>query len=276
MAEVRKVVLVTGGSSGIGAACARRLAERGHRVYGTSRRPAEAPAGAARAFTLLPMDVTDAASVQAAVDRVLAEAGRIDVVVNNAGIGYAGAVEDTSLAEARATFETNFFGALRVCKAVLPAMRAQGAGLIVNVSSIGGLMGLPYQGLYSASKYALEGLSEALRIEVRPFGVRVVLVEPGDIRTAFTANRRSVQRAEDPASPYREQYRRTLARIEADEVGGAPPEVVARTVARIVANPRPRLRYVVGPFYEQVAVWIKRLVPAGLFEWLMRMNYRIR
>jgi NAD(P)-dependent dehydrogenase (short-subunit alcohol dehydrogenase family) len=222
------------------------------------------------------MDVTDAASVQAAVDRVLAEAGRIDVVVNNAGIGYAGAVEDTSLAEARATFETNFFGALRVCKAVLPAMRAQGAGLIVNVSSIGGLMGLPYQGLYSASKYALEGLSEALRIEVRPFGVRVVLVEPGDIRTAFTANRRSVQRAEDPASPYREQYRRTLARIEADEVGGAPPEVVARTVARIVANPRPRLRYVVGPFYEQVAVWIKRLVPAGLFEWLMRMNYRIR
>jgi NAD(P)-dependent dehydrogenase (short-subunit alcohol dehydrogenase family) len=266
-----KVILVTGASSGIGRACATLLAQQGHRVYGTSR----TRRGAVADFTMLPMDVTDAATVQAAVQTLLEREGRIDVVVNNAGIGYGGAVEDTALEEAQATFETNFFGALRVCHAVLPAMRAQRNGTIINISSIGGMISLPFQGLYSASKYALEGMSEALRMEVKRFGIHVVLVEPGDTCTQFTANRRNTRGA-DENPIYREAYRRTLARIEADERNGAAPETVARTVLRIVASSRPKVRYVVGPFQQKLAVLLKRLIPSGLFERIIMMTYGIK
>jgi NAD(P)-dependent dehydrogenase (short-subunit alcohol dehydrogenase family) len=246
------------------------LVQQGHRVYGTSRTPRNADGD----FAMLAMDVTDAASVQAAVQTILDREGRIDVVVNNAGFGYGGAVEDTAIEEAQAIFETNFLGVLRVCHAVLPTMRAQGSGTIINVSSIGGLIGLPFQGLYSASKYALEGLSEALRMEVKRFGIHVTLVEPGDTRTAFTANRRHTRGAEE--SPvYREAYRRTLARIETDEHNGAPPETIARTVVRIVAATWPKVRYVVGPFHQKLAVLVKRLVPSGLFERIIMMAYGV-
>ena len=265
-----KVVLITGASSGIGRACAIFLSRQGYRVYGTSRRAQ--PDGLP--FTPLQMDVTGDASVQQAVQTILEQRGRIDVVVNNAGIGYGGAVEDTSIEEAQATLETNFFGALRVCRAVLPSMRAQAGGIIINVSSIGGLMGLPYQGLYSASKYALEGMSEALRMEVKRFGVHVVLLEPGDIHTEFTANRRRTRSAEAD-SVYHAAYVRALAKIESDERSGVKPELVARTVARIIATPVPRMRYIVGPFYEKLAVMVKRLVPDALFERIMMSNYGV-
>ncbi|MFN2284485.1 MAG: SDR family NAD(P)-dependent oxidoreductase [Anaerolineae bacterium] len=266
-----KVILVTGASSGIGRACAMALARQGHCVYGTSRLPRSADSD----FTMLPMDVTDATTVQAAVQTLLEREGHIDVVVNNAGIGYGGAVEDTAIEEAQATFETNFFGALRVCHAVLPAMRAQGSGIIINISSIGGMISLPFQGLYSASKYALEAMSEALRMEVKRFGIHVVLVEPGDTSTQFTANRRSARGAEENPV-YREVYRGTLARIEADERNGAAPETIARTVLRIVASPRPKVRYIVGPFYQKLAVLVKRLIPSGLFERIIMMTYGIK
>ena len=266
-----KVILVTGASSGIGHACATLLAQQGHRVYGTSRAPRRVDGD----FTMLPMDVTDTATVQAAVQTLLEREGRIDVVVNNAGIGYGGAVEDTALEEAQATFETNFFGALRVCHAVLPAMRAQRSGTIINVSSIGGMISLPFQGLYSASKYALEGMSEALRMEVKRFGIHVVLVEPGDTRTEFTANRRTTRGA-DENPVYRETYRRTLARIEADERNGASPETVARTVLRIVASSHPKVRYVVGPFQQKLAILVKRLVPSGVFERVIMLVYGVQ
>ena len=271
MAEKRgKVILVTGASSGIGRACATRLARQGHRVYGTSRTPRSTDGD----FTMLAMDVTGAASVQAAVQTLLDREGRIDVVVNNAGIGYGGAVEDTAIDEARATFETNFFGVLRVCHAVLPAMRAQGHGTIINVSSIGGLISLPFQGLYTASKYALEGLSEALRMEVKRFGIHVTLVEPGDTSTEFTANRRNTRGA-DENPVYREAYQHTLAQIEKDERNGAPPEAVARTVARIVKASRPKVRYAVGPFHQKLAILVKRLVPSGLFERIIMLAYGV-
>lgn len=263
-----KVILITGASSGIGKACALYLAQQGHQVYGTSRHLRDSEAG----VTMLKMDVTDDISVQTGVERIVAEAGRIDVVVNNAGFGYGGALENTSIEEARATMETNFMGTLRVCRMVLPLMRAKKSGLIVNVSSIGGLMGLPFQGLYSASKYAVEGLTEALRMEVRRFGIQVVLLEPGDIHTSFTANRRSTQET-DADLVYREQYLSALAKIEADEKGGPPPQIAALLLARIVNAPRPRARYVVGPFYEKLAILVKRLVPHALFEWIIMQNY---
>jgi NAD(P)-dependent dehydrogenase (short-subunit alcohol dehydrogenase family) len=266
-----KIVLITGASSGIGRACAAHLADLGHRVYGTSRRPAQD----GLPFTMLQMDVTDDTSVQQAIQTILDEQGRIDVVVNNAGIGYGGSVEDTSIEQAHATLETNCFGALRVCHAVLPSMRAQGSGTIINVGSIGGLIGLPYQGLYSASKYALEGMSEALRMEVKRFGVNVVLLEPGDICTEFTANRLSTRSVKE-GSVYHEAYARALERIESDERNGAKPKVVARTVSRIVASPSPKLRYFAGPFYEKLAVIVKRLLPAGLFERIVMLNYGLK
>ncbi len=271
MAEKRgKVILVTGASSGIGRACAMALAQQGHRVYGTSRAPRNEEGG----FTMLAMDVTDTASVQAAVQTLLDREGRIDVVINNAGIGYGGAIEDTAIEEAYAIFETNCFGVLRVCRAVLPTMRAQGSGVIINVSSIGGLISLPFQSLYSASKAALEAMSESLRMEVKRFGIHVTLVEPGDTRTEFTANRRNTRGA-DENPVYREAYQRTLAQIEKDERNGVPPETVARTVLRIVAAPRPKVRYAVGPFHQKLAVPVKRLIPAGLFERIMMMVYGV-
>ncbi len=179
-----KVILVTGASSGLGLATALRLNAAGHRVYGASR--SRAPS---TDTPWIVMDVDDDESVSHGVEHILAREGRIDVAINNAGIGYAGSVEDLTMGEARQQLETNFFGVLRVCRAVLPAMRRRGAGLIVNVTSIGAQIALPYQGHYTASKLALEGMSQALRMEAAGFGVRVVVVAPGDFRTGFTAHR---------------------------------------------------------------------------------------
>lgn len=267
----QKVILVTGASSGIGQACATALAQQGHRVYGTSRSPRDETGG----FAMLALDVTNEASVNAGVQTLLDREGRIDVVINNAGIGCGGAIEDTTIEEAYTIFETNFFGVLRVCRAVLPTMRAQGSGTIINISSIGGLVSLPFQSLYSASKAALEGMSESLRMEVKSFGIHVVLVEPGDTCTQFTANRRSTQAA-DESPVYREAYRHTQARVEADERNGIPPETVAHTVMRIVATPRPKVRYAVGLFHQKLAILVKRLIPSGLFERIIMMVYSVK
>jgi len=265
-----KVILITGASSGIGKACAEHLASRGHRVFGTSRKSP----GKGGAVELLSMDVTDERSVQEGVLRVAALAGRLDVVVNNAGFGIAGAVEETSVEEAKLQFETNVFGVLRVCRAALPLLRRQGSGLIVNVSSIGGLMGLPFEGLYSASKFALEGLSEALRLEVRQFGIGVVLVEPGDIRTSFPANRIWTKESVE-TSPYGASRRAVRGVLERDEQSAPDAASVARLVGRIVERKAPALRYPVGVFLQRLAVGLKRILPAGLFERMIRSAYKL-
>ncbi len=270
---LKPVILITGASSGFGRATAEYLAGRGYRVFGTSRRAVSiAPGGA---YELVTMDVDDGESVERAVAMVLERTGRLDAVVNNAGIGYGGAVEDTSIEEARANLETNFLGAVRVCRAVLPAMRAQGSGTIINVSSVAGQIGIPFQAYYSASKFALEGFSEALRLEVRPFGIRVVIVQPGDARTEFTANRRrTVASLENPA--YREVCERALAVMEADERNGFAPERIGPLLERILRSRSPRLRYVIAPAPEAVGLALKRVVPAGLFEWALAKYYRLR
>ncbi len=273
MSDVEKrVVLITGASSGIGQACARRLASRGYRVFGTSRRP---QAGEAEPFEMIRMDVTDDGSVRDGVAAVLARAGRLDVTVNNAGIGFAGAIEDTSLDEARELFETDFFGVLRVCRAVLPQMRAQRSGTIVNVSSLAGVVAVPFQGMYCAAKFALEGMTEALRLEVRPFGIRVALIEPGDAHTAFTANRRPTA-ASGPESAYAESMRRAMSVAEHEERTGIEAEAVARVLEGIARRRSPRLRYVVAGSYQRLGSVGKRLAPGGLFEWGIRRYYGIR
>ncbi len=265
------VVLITGARTGIGRACAELLTKQGCRVYGTSRHPPDAEFG----FTMLAMDVNETASVERGVRTLLERERHLDVVVNNAGFGYGGAVEDTSIQEAQATFETNLFGALRVCRAVLPTMRAQHNGLIVNVSSVGGRIGLPFQGLYSASKFALEGMTEALRMEVRAFGIDVVLIEPGDIRTDFTDNRRPVEAA-TTASVYAGQYREAISRIEEDERHGSPPARVAQVVWRAVRARSPKPRYIAGRLYEKAAILAKRWLPDAWLEWVLMKNYGLR
>ena len=253
------VVLVTGASSGIGHACADRLTRHGYRVYAASR---------SNEFRL---DVTQQSSVDSAIRTILAREGRLDIVVNNAGIAIAGPVECTPLEEAQRQFEVNFFGALRVIRAALPAMREQGSGYIVNIGSIGGLIAIPYQALYSASKFALEGLTESLRLEVRPFGIRCVLIEPGDHRTSITQNRTVA--AASPA--YADPFDRALARMSADEQNGPAPEAVARLVHRVITTRHPRLRYTTGPFPQRAAVWLKRLLPYAFLEYGLRKYYAL-
>lgn len=266
----QRVALVTGASTGIGASCAALLAEKGFRVYGGARGAVTAPG--VEPFTL---DVTDDASVTQAVETILSRVGRIDVLVNNAGFGIAGAIEDTSVEEAREQFEVNFFGVLRMCHAVLPAMRRQKSGYIINVGSIGGLIAIPFQGFYSATKFALEGFSESLRLEVRPFGIQVVLIEPGDHRTAFTQNRRATHGSVE-GSVYHERFDRAVARMAKDEQGGPSPDGVAQRLYKILENPRPRLRYTVGPAPQRAAVWIKRLTPYAVMEKIMRDYYEAK
>jgi NAD(P)-dependent dehydrogenase (short-subunit alcohol dehydrogenase family) len=272
--ENRRVVLVTGASSGIGLACASHLAGRGFRVYGTSRRAA-AGAGAPGDVTMLAADVTDDCSVEQAVAKVLELEGRLDIVVNNAGMGIAGPVENTGIEQAKAQFEVNFFGVLRVCRAVLPAMRNQRSGYIVNIGSIGGILAIPYQSMYSASKFALEGLSEALRMEVRPFGIRVVVIEPGDHKTALTENRQFTETSGATAA-YGPSFAAALAKTAHDEQSGPGPEQIARLLHRIVNQHRPRLRYTIGPAPQRAAVWLKRLMPYSLLEYSMSTYYGLR
>jgi NAD(P)-dependent dehydrogenase (short-subunit alcohol dehydrogenase family) len=268
------VVLFTGASRGIGAACARRLAQRGHRVFGTSRRaepPRSSPTAVGQgSLEMLRMDVDDEPSVREGVRFILETAGRLDVAVNNAGFGIVGSVEDTTVEEARAQFETNLLGAWRVCRATLPPMREQGGGLIVNIGSIGGLAGIPFQAAYSVSKFGLEGLTESLRLEVRPFGIHVVIIEPGNIDTDATARSPYTKMRTDAYGDRLERARQAMIR---GERRGAKPETVAHLLERVMGTARPRVRYTVGPVEERAAASIKRVLPSRLVERLLLPAY---
>lgn len=259
----RPVVLVTGASSGIGAAAAGLLASLGHTVVGASR-SGRVPPG----VTGLELDVDEDASVAAGVERVLAEHGRLDVLVNSAGYGLSGPVESTTLDEARAQIETNFWGTVRVTLAALPALREAASGLIVNVSSLAGVFAIPFQGYYTASKFALEGWSESLAYEVAPFGVHVTLVQPGNIRSGFTGGRREAAASHEP--PYGEAHRRALEIMVRDELSAVGPEVVARTIARTVGAQRPPRRVTAGSAGERSTVLLRRALPGRAFEWIGR------
>jgi NAD(P)-dependent dehydrogenase (short-subunit alcohol dehydrogenase family) len=265
-----KVVLITGASSGIGKICAEHLHGRGFKVYGASRTsPATKPG-----YDHIQINVDDDASVAAGINRIVVTNGRIDAVVNCAGFGIAGSVEDTSVAEAKAQFETNFFGVLRICKAVLPSMRQHHSGLIINISSIAGVVSLPFQGFYSAGKFALEGMTEALRMEVAPYGVRVVLVEPGDFRTQFAANRKLTEKSQND-SAYQERFNKALTVFEKEENNGADPTAIARLIERLIRKPNPKLRYSVGPAFQRVVPALKQILPHKLYERLFMKYYNI-
>jgi|PersoiStandDraft_1058852.scaffolds.fasta_scaffold04663_5 NAD(P)-dependent dehydrogenase (short-subunit alcohol dehydrogenase family) len=273
------VFLVTGSSSGIGRAIAREAAAVGHRVFASARNP-EDLAELSRPGVLEPiaLDVTDAPSVTRALDTVRDRAGRLDVLVNNAGWGQMGAVEDVSIERWRALFEVNVFGLLRVTQAALPLMRSGGGGSIVNIGSIAGRISYPFGGAYCASKFAVEAISDALRLEVERFGIRVVLIEPGPIESRFAqrAEAEVQSLAADASSPYRDLYETAYERFRLETKAGAlPPEAVARVVLKAAASRRPRARYLVTRPAKVFAL-AKRLLPDAVIDAGMRSKFRSR
>ena len=262
-----KIALVTGASSGIGLASAERLAKDGFTVFGTSRRGASA---GQRAFELLALDVTNDASTDAAVGEVMRRAGRIDVLVNNAGfgVGIAGD-EETSIAQTKAIFDTNFFGTVRMTRAVVPHMRRQGAGRIINMGSGLGLFPMPYMAIYSASKHALEGYSESLDHELRTRGIRVVVIEPGVTRTGFDAN---VLEPDSKLDEYRDVRAALSKRYQELLAAGDTPEAVAEVVLQAAKAVRPKLRYPVG---SVATVRLLRRLAPGLVDRGLRKQLRL-
>ena len=250
------IVLVTGCSTGFGLLIAQRFLAAGDTVIATMRTPSRAPAELEGA-DIVPLDVVSDASVDAAVKQVLHDHGRIDVLVNNAGVGMHGAVEDTSDSQAKDLFETNFFGALRVTRAVLPAMRAQGSGVIVNISSLAGVVSPPFGGMYSATKYALEAVSEAMHFELAPFGVRVHLIEPGGFGTSFGDNRRDVTGTD--YAELMERWETAYAKLPGRDAGPSDPRRVADTVYEVVNDPSASLRRLVGDDAELIGALRKQL-----------------
>lgn len=264
----QKVVLITGASSGIGSATAEHLISRGYRVFGTARSPQKTSTSSG--VSLLPLDVTVAESVSRAVQAVIDAAGRIDVLVNNAGLGVFGAFEETSIEQAQALFDINVFGVIRTSQAVLPHMRARRSGLIVNVSSVQGFIPAPYAAIYSSTKHALEGLSESLDHEVRQFGIRVVLVEPAFTRTAFDAN--SVAAA-TRLDAYAKERSRVAAALAATFRTAPEPSGVADEIARAIELPY-RLRRPVGSQAKLVGR-LRRFMPAGTVDRQLRKVFAL-
>ena len=265
----QRVVLITGASSGVGQSTARLLSQRGYKVFGTSRHSTTAES--TPAVEMLPLDVRADDSVRACVEAVVNRSGRLDVLINNAGYELAGALEELSSEEARAQFETNFFGVVRMVAAVLPLMRRQKRGHIINVGSLSGLSAIPFLGVYSASKFALEGYTEALRHEVKPFNIHVSLTEAGFLKTPMMNHRQLAAHRLAEYDPWRQ---RALNAIRAQEEKGPGPEVVAETLLEIVSSRTPQLRYLIGRQAKTVTR-LRRFLPAGMYEYGVRRTFSI-
>ncbi|WP_439130934.1 SDR family oxidoreductase [Polaribacter sp.] len=265
-----KTVLVTGASSGIGKAIATFLQQKGYQVYGTSRNPKN-PKN--YSFELIALDVLNVDTIKSAVESIIQKEGRLDVLVNNAGMGITGPLEDTPTDEMRAVFNTNFFGAIDVMKAVLPQMRKQKSGIIINVTSIAGYMGLPFRGVYSASKGALELITEALSMEVKNLGIDVTNIAPGDFATNIAAGRYHTPVLENSA--YREKYQENLDLMDAHVDQGMPPLEMAKAVYKIINTKQPKLHYKVGDFMQKFSIILKRILPDRIYEKLLMNHYKL-
>ncbi len=267
----RKVVLITGGSSGIGKSIGIFLKANEYVVYGTTRKLDKHPSF--DTFELLEMDVRNADSIRNAIDKIIANEGRLDVVINNAGIGITGAIEETPQQEILNTFDTNFNGPIHVIKAVLPQMRKQKDGLIINITSIAGYMGLPYRGIYSATKGALSLLTEALRMEVKEFGIHVTNLAPGDFATNIASGRYHAP-VED-SSPYKDNYSNILQQINDDVDAGKNPIQVAEAVLKIIRIKKPKVHYKVGTFMQRFSLVLKSILPDKVYEKLLLNHYKL-
>jgi NAD(P)-dependent dehydrogenase (short-subunit alcohol dehydrogenase family) len=265
-----KIILITGASSGIGKAVGEYLYRKGFTVYGTSRNPDRI---ANSLFPLLALDVCDEKTIREAVDKIMRISGRIDVLINNAGVGITGPLEEIPAVEIKNNFETNLFGPIAVMKAVLPHMRNQKSGLIINITSIAGYMGLPYRSVYSASKGALELITEALRMEVSSFGIQITNVAPGDFATNIAAGRYHAPL--NPASDYAKTYEMILGEMNAHVDGGSHPDQMGAAIYKIINTPEPKIHYKVGAFMQKFSVVLKRILPDKVYEKMLMKHYKL-
>lgn len=267
-----KVVLITGGSSGIGKAIGTYLLSKNYIVYGTSRNP-EKYVDTTK-FPLLKMEVTQPETVKDSVAELLKKEGKIDVLINNAGVGITGPIEETPSDEIEKAFATNLYGPIHVIKAVLPSMRHQGDGTIINITSIAGYMGLPYRGIYSATKAALEITIEALRMEIKQFGIKMTNVAPGDFATNIAASRYHAP-IED-SSPYKKAYGNTLKLMNEHVDAGEDPTKMAKVVHEIIETKNPKVHYKVGSFLQKFSVVLKKILPDKTYERMLLKHYNLK
>jgi NAD(P)-dependent dehydrogenase (short-subunit alcohol dehydrogenase family) len=267
---MNKVVLITGGSSGIGKSIGEFLHHKGFTVYGTSRNPEQVSNSV---FPLLALDVRNIQSIQTAVNQVIATTGRLDILVNNAGVGITGPIEETPTEEIKNNFETNFFGPIEVIKATLPQMRSQKSGLIINITSIAGYMGLPYRGVYSASKAALEIITESLSMEIKPFGIHITNVAPGDFATNIASGRFHAPVIQ--GSAYEIPYGNNLKTMNEHVDSGGNPNQMAEAIYKIIQTPNPRIHYKVGAFMQKFSVVLKRILPDKVYEKMLMNHYKL-
>ena len=265
-----KVVLITGGSSGIGKSVGEFLHQKGYLVFGTSRNPEKIQDSV---FPLVALDVRDVGSIHKAVAGIIKETGRLDVVINNAGVGITGPIEEIPTEEIKNNFETNLFGPIEVMKAVLPQMRLQKSGLIINITSIAGYMGLPYRGVYSASKGALELITEALRMETKSFGIHITNVAPGDFATNIAAGRYHAPVIK--GSAYETPYGNTLQEMNTHVDSGSNPNEMAEAIYSIMQNPNPKIHYKVGAFMQKFSIVLKRALPDKVYEKMLMNHYKL-
>ncbi|PBI86798.1 putative oxidoreductase [Flavobacterium sp. ACN2] len=265
-----KVVLITGGSSGIGKSIGEFLHQKGFVVYGTSRNPEKVLNSV---FPLVALDVRNSDSIKTAVNKIIKTSGRLDIVINNAGVGITGPLEEIPTEEIRNNFETNFFGPIEVMKAALPQMRKQNSGLIINITSIAGYMGLPYRSVYSASKGALELITEALRMEVKAFGVEITNVAPGDFATNIAAGRYHAPVIKDSA--YEKVYGDVLATMNDHVDAGSNPNEMAEAVYKIIQTKKPNVHYKVGAFMQKFSIVLKRALPDKMYEKMLINHYKL-
>ena len=274
----KKVAVVTGSSSGIGLESALLLARNGYTTYATMRSPEKGASIIAAAqkdnlpVNVIQLDVIDDSSVQNAINHIISESGRIDILVNNAGYGLSGALEDLSMEEIKDQFETNLFGLIRVTQSVLPAMRKQRSGRILNLSSGAGIFGYPGGSAYVSTKFAVEGLSESIAYELEPFGIKVILIEPGFIKTNFSNAAIRARRAQDPASPYSATMQKAMVTMMELEKNASPAELVANAILDAATNPNPKLRYLVGKDVESWATSKKNMDDLEFFNMIKKLT----
>lgn len=266
-----KTILITGGSSGIGKAIGEYLTDKGYQVFGTSRNPERITDSL---FPLLKMDVNQTESIETAIAAILLKVEKIDVVINNAGVGITGPIEETPEDEIKKAFQTNFHGPINVIKAVLPQMREQGFGHILNITSIAGYMGLPYRGIYSASKAALEITVEAMRMETLQFGIKITNVAPGDFATNIAAGRYHAPILKN--SPYKKHYENTLKMMNEHVDNGGDPLEMAKAVHKIIETENPKIHYKVGSPLQKFSIVLKRILPDKVYERMLLRHYGLK
>ena len=265
----QKIVLLTGASGGLGTAIAQYLVKDKYKIYGTSRKKIQSDL-----FIPLQMDLTDYESIQKAIHYIIDKEGKIDILINNAGIGITGSIEETKIEDVKKVFETNFFGMMALIQEVLPYMRQQKNGTIINISSIAGYTGLPFRGIYAATKAAVMRMTEALSAETKSLGIKVVDVAPGDFKSKIAEGR--IYTGLKEVSPYYEDYNRILKMIDEEVEAGLEPEEVASEVLKSIEKPKPKQRYNVGLFMQKLTPYLVTCLPGRFFEKLIRKHYKMK